>query len=113
MLSNYFIIASILAVAAFISVLLRKLTVAAGLSGCIVGLLIFAGAGYTGVVMLAVFFLLGTFATSWGLRQKQRTGLAEYDKGKRTAGQVAANAGVAAIFGFLRLHFRVMLVYSH
>ncbi|GEO08126.1 DUF92 domain-containing protein [Segetibacter aerophilus] len=101
MLSSYFIIVTILAVIAVASVLVKKLTMPAGITGFIVGLLIFAGAGYTGVIMLAVFFLLGTSATSWGMRQKQRMGLAESDKGQRTAGQVIANGGVAALLGLL------------
>ena len=80
-----------------------KLTVIAGLTGFLVGLLVFAGAGYTGIAMLATFFLLGTTATSWRMSQKQRIGLAENNKGKRTAGQVLANAGVAAILGLLAI----------
>ncbi|MEJ7682225.1 MAG: DUF92 domain-containing protein [Segetibacter sp.] len=61
----------------------------------------FAGAGYTGVGMIATFFVLGTGATSWGMSVKQKLGLAEKDKGRRTSGQVVANAGVAAILGLL------------
>lgn len=95
----------ILAATAFFSVVSGKLTGTAGLTGFIIGLIIFAGAGFTGVAMLAVFFLLGTIATSWGMRQKQRLGLGENDKGKRKAGQVIANAGVAAIPGLLAITF--------
>src|SRR5438128_851678 len=99
MVSNYGLIISILLIAAMLSVRAGKLTAIAGLAGFLAGLFVFAGAGYTGIVMLATFFLLGTFATSWGMMQKQRLGLAENNKGKRTAGQVIANAGVAAMLG--------------
>jgi uncharacterized protein (TIGR00297 family) len=103
MLSHYCLIISILIAGAVASVRAGKLTAVAGLTGVIVGLAIFAGAGYTGITMLAVFFILGTSATSWGIAEKQRKGLAEHNKGKRTAGQVVANAGVAAILGLLVL----------
>ncbi|MDQ6814391.1 MAG: DUF92 domain-containing protein, partial [Bacteroidota bacterium] len=87
MLANDWLIVSLLGVCALISVWAGKLTATAACAGWAVALLIFAGAGYTGIVMLAVFFLLGTMATSWGIGQKQRAGLAEKNKGKRTAGQ--------------------------
>ncbi len=99
MLSNYWLITSVLLIGAIASVKTGKLTASAGLTGFVTGLFIFAGAGYTGIALLATFFLLGTSATSWGMNQKQKLGLAEKDKGKRTAGQVVANAGVAAILG--------------
>ncbi|MCW3108196.1 MAG: hypothetical protein JWQ09_2702 [Segetibacter sp.] len=101
MLSNCWLIISILLVCAILSVKAGKLTARAGLLGFIVGLLVFAGSGYTGIAMVAAFFLLGTTATSWGITQKQHVGLAEKNKGRRTAGQVIANAGVAAILGLL------------
>ena len=101
MVSNYWLIILILAVGAWLSVKTRKLTGVAGLTGFIVGMLIFAGAGYTGIAMLGTFFLFGTAATSWGMSRKQRLGLAEKNKGRRTAGQVIANAGVAAVLGLL------------
>lgn len=105
MLSNYWLIFVILAGAAFISVMTRKLTPGAGITGWIAGLLIFAGAGYAGVAMIATFFVLGTGATSWGVSVKQKLGLAERDKGRRTSGQVAANAGAAAILGLLAMFY--------
>lgn len=101
MLSNYCIIIIVLTVTAFITVKANKLTIPAGIAGWIAGLWVFAGAGYTGVVMIAVFFVLGTAATSWGMNVKQKMGLAEKDKGRRTAGQVVANAGAAAMLGLL------------
>lgn len=101
MLSTYWLIISILFIGAVLSVSARKLTTAAGVAGFIVGALVFAGSGYTGIAMLATFFLLGTTATSWGVNRKQRLGLAEENKGRRTAGQVIANAGVAAMLGIL------------
>lgn len=99
MLSNYLLILPIFTFVAFISVKAKKLTVPAGITGWVVGLLIFAGAGYAGVTMIAAFFVLGTGATSWRMNVKQKLGAAEKNKGRRTSGQVIANAGVAAILG--------------
>jgi uncharacterized protein (TIGR00297 family) len=101
MTGDYFLIILILLAGASISVVAKKLTLLAGLAGFATGLFIYMGAGYVGITMLAVFFILGTAATSWGIGKKKQKGLAEKDHGKRTAGQVIANAGVAAIMGLL------------
>lgn len=84
-----------------LSVLYKKLTLIATLTGGVVAWFIFSGAGYTGVIMLAAFFILGSVATTWKIDQKQRLGFAEKNKGRRTTGQVLANGGVAAITGLL------------
>ena len=91
----------ILFVCTLLSVLSRKLTISASLAGGVIACLIFIGAGYIGVVMLATFFILGSAATVWKLGLKQRSGFAEKNKGRRTTAQVLANGGVAAITGFV------------
>lgn len=77
----------------------RKLTIAGALCGGLVGFLIYKGAGYPGLAMLVTFFILGNAATLWQRDLKQELGAAEKNKGKRTAGQVLANGGVAAALG--------------
>lgn len=116
---NYWIIISVLTVAAIIAVKAKKLTPLAGITGWFAGLLMFAGAGYAGLAMIAAFFVLGTAATSWGMSTKQKLGFAEKDKGRRSAGQVVANAGAAALLGLLVVFypakanvFRVMMAAS-
>lgn len=76
-----------------------KLTVAGAITAGFVGLLVFKGAGFTGLTILIVFFLLGTVATGWQIKTKQKLGLAEKESNRRTTGQVIANGGVAAILG--------------
>ena len=49
--------------------------------------------------MLVIFFISGTAATGWRRAKKERVGAAEENKGRRTAWQVIANGGVAAILG--------------
>ncbi|MGI4833438.1 MAG: DUF92 domain-containing protein [Janthinobacterium lividum] len=78
-----------------------KLTTAAVWVGGALGLLIFLGGGWGGLAQLALFFGLGTAASSWRVADKRRLGLAEENRGRRTAGQVVANAGVAGLLGLL------------
>ena len=102
MLSNYWLFIVILFVSVGLSVLSRKLTIAAALTGAVIAWLIFIGAGYTGITMLATFFILGSAATSWKMHLKQQLGFAEKNKGRRTTAQVLANGSVAAIMGLLK-----------
>ncbi|MBW3130594.1 DUF92 domain-containing protein [Hymenobacter profundi] len=81
------------------SVRASKLTPGGALAGGLLGALIYLGGGFGGLSMLAAFFLLGSAASGWHLAEKRRLGLAEENKGRRTAGQVVANAGVAALAG--------------
>ncbi|MDO7886024.1 DUF92 domain-containing protein [Hymenobacter cheonanensis] len=78
-----------------------KLTTAAVWVGGALGLLIYLGTGFGGLTLLALFFGLGTVASSWRVADKRRLGLAEENRGRRTAGQVVANAGVAGLAGLL------------
>jgi uncharacterized protein (TIGR00297 family) len=83
----------------------NKLTSVGAWTGGLLGLLIFLGSGFAGVGLLALFFGLGSAASAWKGADKRRLGLAEADKGRRTAGQVLANAGVAGLLGLLSWQF--------
>lgn len=85
----------------FASAAYKKLTWPAATLGVLLAFIIYKGAGITGIAMLALFFVMGTLATSWGYRKKQILGIAEETGGRRTAGQVWANAGLAGIAGLL------------
>jgi uncharacterized protein (TIGR00297 family) len=80
---------------------LRKLTIAGAITGGILAWLLYKGAGVTGVLMMAAFFIAGTLATAIGRHKKEQLGIAEKNKGQRTAGQVLANGGVAGMAGLL------------
>ena len=88
-----------------LSIISRKLTITGAITGAIVGLLVYKGAGYTGLAMLVLFFISGSGATSWRLNKKQQLGIAEKNKGRRTAAQVLANGGVAAILGGIAWYY--------
>lgn len=79
------------------SILAHKLTVAGAMWGGVLGVCLFLGAGWTGVLLMAVFFVLGTGATAIGKNKKSRWGLTENPKGRRNAGQVLANGGMGGL----------------
>lgn len=101
----HFFIGALIIAGMFLSVKGRKLTAYAALTGGILTFFIYAGIGYVGVVLIASFFLLGSFATSWKFNEKQKMEKYEESLEMRSAGQVFANAGVAGIMGFLALIF--------
>ncbi|MFD2865379.1 DUF92 domain-containing protein [Mucilaginibacter antarcticus] len=96
------IIYIILLFGAVFSYMAKKLTLPGAITGAMVGLLIYEGAGLTGVAMLALFFIAGSWATSWKGQQNVNVKAIE-NHGPRTAGQVLANGGVAAILCALAL----------
>ena len=91
----------LLSLGMFYSVRRGKLTLTAAATGGVLGLLIYLGGGLAGLGLLALFFALGTAASGWRVADKRHLGLAEENQGRRTTGQVLANAGVAAGLGLL------------
>lgn len=91
----------ILILGSVLSYTTKKLTLAGAITGVIVGLLMYKGAGLTGLLILAAFFISASWATKWQLAKKVAIGAAEENKGRRTTGQVLANGGVAALLGAL------------
>jgi uncharacterized protein (TIGR00297 family) len=96
-----FIFITILLTGVFCSIWFNKLTIGGGIGGGILGLCLYLGGGWTGFLLMASFFVLGTAATSWKRNKKQSLHTAEEHSGKRTLSQVLANGGVGAAFGFL------------
>src|SRR3954465_14869111 len=100
-----FIVASVA-----VTILLRKLTIAGAFTGGLLATLLYKGLGVTGIVFLGTFFVAGTLATSLGRRKKEQIGIAENNKGQRTASQALANGGVAALAGLLAWFYPQHLV---
>jgi len=105
MSNDYWLFLFILLSTMFFIVRKKKLTSGATIVAAAMGCIIFLGTGFTGIVMIGLFFLLGTLATSFKLNVKEKLDAAEINKGRRTAGQVMANGGVAAIAGILASYF--------
>lgn len=102
---HYLPIVLVIAAGAILSLSAQKLTFFGAIAAAAVGLLVFAGGGYTGFIMLVAFFLLGTLATSWKKKKKLRF-KAKSDRAiSRDADQVLANGGISAILGLLALWF--------
>lgn len=91
----------ILFTAVFLSIRARKLTMAGGIAGGIIACCLYLGAGFTGIALLAAFFGPAVVATSWKRKLKESLDAAEQQHGRRTAGQVLANGGVAGLLGLL------------
>src|SRR5947208_499075 len=94
---HYLPVFLIIVAAAILSVRAGKLTFFGTIAAAAVGLLVFAGGGYAGFIMLVAFFMLGTLATSWKRQEKRRFKAKSDRAAKRNAGQVLANGGVPAI----------------
>ena len=93
----------LLCAAAIVAIVLKKLDAKAAVAAVVIGFIAWLGEGYTGIALLATFFVAGTLATSWKMRTKQQAGLAEQHRGQRTAAQVISNGGVAAILSLFSL----------
>jgi uncharacterized protein (TIGR00297 family) len=105
----YLFIALIL-LAAWLSFRLQKLTAGGAVTGALVAMIIYAGSGPAGLSALALFFVLGTAGTMFRRGVKKASGMAQEPGSRRTAGQVVANGGVAALVALIILLFPVWLV---
>jgi uncharacterized protein (TIGR00297 family) len=97
------IVIVLLIIGGIVSYAFKKLTLAASITGVLIGMLIYIGAGFPGIIMLAVFFVLGTAVTSYKKDEKLKMRVVEAHEGRRKASQVIANAGVAAILSLLNI----------
>jgi uncharacterized protein (TIGR00297 family) len=97
---TYIIFAVILLTACYASYKTSKLTGSGAITGGVVALCIYLGTGFTGIAMLATFFVLATIATSHKKNAKRKLGDGQHPE-KRDARQVLANGGLPAILGLL------------
>jgi len=83
----------------------KKIDLGGAIAGIILALIIWFGVGSQGLLALAVFFVLGTFATSWGKSKKIHYKLAQENDGKRGIVHVMANGSPALILSIFALIF--------
>jgi uncharacterized protein (TIGR00297 family) len=67
------------------------------IGGAIVGIVIYAGSGLGGWILLFAAFLAAAVTSRLGLQRKTLLGIAEARGGRRPAGNAIANCGVAAL----------------
>ncbi|TWV99353.1 DUF92 domain-containing protein [Chitinophaga pinensis] len=95
----YFIIAGVI----IYCVRIGKLTFPAAVAALLIGVSVAVGDGLKGVCILFTFFALGVWATSHRKDLKAKIAAEGSHPQGRTAGQVFANGGVAAIMALLSL----------
>lgn len=98
--TDYFLPILLLA-GVILSVKAQKLTLSAALTAASLGICLYMGAGYYGVLMAAVLFILAATATAQKSAVKEALAVAEKNKGQRTTGQVLANVGTAGLMSLL------------
>lgn len=92
-----------LATAVVASVLSKKIDLAGGIVGGLFAYLLYAALGWLGIFLIGGFFVLGTAASRWKIRQKAQRGVAEARNARRGWRNVVGNAGVAAALALLVL----------
>ncbi|ACU62123.1 DUF92 domain-containing protein [Chitinophaga pinensis] len=95
----YFVIAGVI----IYCLRIGKLTFPAAIAALLIGVFIAVGDGAKGVFLLFTFFVLGVWATSHRKDLKAKISTEGDHPQGRTAGQVFANGGVAAIVALLSL----------
>ncbi len=99
----------VLSAGVFLSVKAKKLTLPAALTAALLGVCLYIGASYYGILMAAVLFLLSALATSNKTGIKEALGAAEKNNGQRTTAQVLANVGTAGIMGLLCFFYPIKI----
>lgn len=101
---HWFVYAGIIVLAS-LAWYLRAVTIAGAATGIVVAAYLYYSAGYTGLALLAVFFVSGTLVTRYRRDEKCRKGFADADKPARIAAQVLANSGAALLCAIALLIF--------
>lgn len=72
----------------------KKITLVGSFVGSIIAYTLWFSFGYSGILLIFTFFILGTLSTMWGIKKKFSSGLSENITSKRDVYQVLANAGI-------------------
>ena len=75
----------------------KTVSMSGAIGGAIVGIVIYAGSGLGGWILLFAAFLAAAVTSRLGLQRKTLLGIAEARGGRRPAGNAIANCGVAAL----------------
>lgn len=109
---NFVLICILIGVAAAITVVLKKLTPSGAGTGALLGISVYAGAGMPGLALLATFFIMAVGVTAHKKQWKEVNALSNPTNSRRSAGQVLANGGLAALLSlsvFLLPHKATLL----
>lgn len=102
---QHFLVGSFIITGMVLSFKTNRLELSASLFGGFLALIIYAGSGLLGIGLLSTFFVVGSWATSWKLSEKEtRKPLVGSSVAiKRDARQVFANAGLAGLLALFAL----------
>jgi len=100
---QFAVVAIVLVIVMALCVKTRKLSVPAALAAGLIGILILLGVGLSGIVPLFAFFIMGVLATSHKKAQKAALHGEGTHQQTRTASQVFANGGVAALLALISI----------
>ncbi|NML23873.1 DUF92 domain-containing protein [Pseudoflavitalea sp. G-6-1-2] len=92
-----------------VSVQKKKLTLSGGIVAMLLGLLVLAGTGFAGVLLLLSFFAMGVWATAHKRSAKQQIRAGAPHSQQRNAQQVLANGGAAGVCALLAILFPAQL----
>jgi len=90
---------------AVFAILWRKVDIVGGVVGCLTTLLLYQAIGLSGIVFIATFFLIGSLASVYGLKEKKLLQLAEGKQGRRGWKNVISNSGAAAMVALVSWSF--------
>lgn len=85
----------------FGSIASKKIDVPGGLVGGLLAWLIFLGGGIGSLLLLFAFFVLGSVASHFKMKEKAQLGLAQENRGKRSVRHAISNGGIAGLCGLL------------
>ena len=97
------IIPGIIILAAILSYALKKIDFYGAFTGAILAMIIWFGGRLDSLFSLFLFFIFGSFATSWKKDLKSQYKLVQENDAKRGISNVLANAGIAGILSIVAL----------
>ena len=81
------------------SILTKKIDVLGAIVGGLLTFLMFLGFNFAGIGLIFIFFVLGSLVSYYKKTEKQKLGLEQENKGKRSYIHALSNAGVAGFLG--------------
>jgi uncharacterized protein (TIGR00297 family) len=81
--------------------LIRAVTISGAIAGWGLATALYHFAGWQGLLLLALLFLLATLATRMGCERKRALGIEQAGEGRRSAAHVLANVAVGLLFAIL------------
>ena len=90
-------IAIIFAIASYLS---KKIDFLGAITGGVISFCLFLGSQWLGLLTLILLFILVAIVTQWKIKEKQRLGLEQSNKGRRSSINVLSNGSTAGLCGF-------------